>query len=132
MKKEAGFLQDIIDRMKSFFKEPIDETEKSELDLAVEQQEEVVDEVQDVEEKKEKNVPVSEPPIENEVLIHDIDVEEGEVEVNEYRLDIPPDLQARLGDPVVDHSYTALVYLHSLGYEEVDFMLNPIMNYRIQ
>jgi hypothetical protein len=100
--------------MDDFFEEPIDETEDDDADLAVERHEKV-----------KKDVPLEEPPIEDEVLIHDIDVEEGEVEAHEYRLAIPPDLQARLGDPAVDHSYTALMYLHSLGYDRVDFMLNP-------
>lgn len=116
MKKEAQIFQKLKDKLKSFFSTPIDETEESEQDLAIERHDEV-----DVDD----GVVLEESPIENEVLIQDIDVEKGEVESYEYRADVPPDLQARLGDPKVDHSYTALMYLYSLGYSQVDFMLNP-------
>ena len=115
MKKYSGFIQDIIDKINQFFSKPIDEVEQSELDSALKQYEEVIEEA---------DTPL-ETPIEDEVLIHDIDVEEGEVEVYEYRANIPPDLEARLGDPAVDHSYTALLYLFSLGYSKIDFELNP-------
>ena len=122
MKKEAEFVERIWDAIKSFFTKSVDETEKSELDLANEQEEEVADIAQKIEEK---GIAIEEPPIENEILVQDVDVEEGEVEVNEYRMNLPPDLQARLGDPDVDHSFTALIYLFSLGYQTVEFMLNP-------
>jgi hypothetical protein len=125
MEKKAEYIKDLLEKIKNFFKKPIDEVEQSELDEAVERQEEVIDETVKLEEQKEKDEPVLETPIENEVLIHDIDVEEGEVEVHQYRADVPEDLQARLGDPAVDHSYTALMYLYSLGYNRIDFMLNP-------
>lgn len=125
MRKEAGAIQDLIDKIKNFFAGPIDETEEKDTELATELHEEVVDEAQDIEKKKEQDIPTSEPPIEDEVLIHEIDVEEGEVEVHQYRADVPQDLQARIGDSDVDHSYTALMYLHTLGYDKVEFMLNP-------
>lgn len=122
MEKHAKTFKDIWDSVVSFFSVSVDNLneylgKEFEPDLAKEKEELVLEE----EQKDQKE----EPPIEQEILVQEIEEEVGEVEANPYKIIIPPELEARFGDPRIDHSYSTLMYLESLGYDRVDWMLNP-------
>jgi hypothetical protein len=69
--------------------------------------------------------PKKEPPIEEEVTVSEVREETGEAQEYPYKLHLPPELATRIGEPTVDHSYSALMYLQSLGYKKFDFFANP-------
>jgi hypothetical protein len=71
------------------------------------------------------NEPKKEPPIEEEVTVSEVKEETGEVGEYPYKLHLPPELASRIGGASVDHSYSALMYLQSLGYKKFDFFTNP-------
>jgi len=131
MEKQAG---KILDFFKSFFSNKIEDigTEPSltEEEQAKEKELEVETTQEKIDEREEQGIPEEQPPIDNEVLIDDIEEETGEVEKHPYKIILPPELEARLGDPAVDHSYSALKYLESLGYKTFRFVVNPASSHK--
>jgi len=117
MDKQAGVFDTILSEVKKFFGSPVDEYKDS-ADTEIEDRVEDVEQGKDVPpnflEDQEDELPVIEPQL-----------EVGEVKVYTYKLNIPDELYARLGDVNVDHSFAVLRYLQSLGYVVMDFIINP-------
>jgi hypothetical protein len=129
MEKEAVSFKDLGNKIKDFFSFDVKDIDFKLDDPAVVdiKQDQVDQEEKEEETKEQQGIPRQPKFVEpnEQVPVAEPVLETGEVQVNQYKIVVPAELQARLGDPAVDHSYSALIYLESLGYQTFTFNINP-------